>query len=199
MIPIQTIQTETFSMEYIHFGSGKKTMIILPGVSVQSVMSSAQLIADAYDIFTKDYTLYVFERRNHLPEDASIHSMAEDMHIVLSQLGLKDIYLFGVSLGGMIGLDLTIHHPEEIKAFALGSGVARLHEKSQSVLEHWISLASEGKVEDLELSFGQMVYPEPVFEQFKQTFIEMAVRVKPEELTQFIRCVSAVRSYDVLD
>ena len=34
---IETIEAETFSMDYIRFGQGSKILVILPGLSVQSV------------------------------------------------------------------------------------------------------------------------------------------------------------------
>ncbi len=55
--------TENFSMDYIRFGSGRKTLVILPGLSVQSVIPAAADIEKQYDLFKKDYTVYLFDRR----------------------------------------------------------------------------------------------------------------------------------------
>ena len=43
-IEIKTVQTDGFEMEYFCFGHGKEPLVILPGLSVQSVMGAA----DAY-------------------------------------------------------------------------------------------------------------------------------------------------------
>ena len=55
-IQIETVHTDTFSMNYFRFGKGEKTLVILPGLSVQSVMGAADAIAAAYqpceEIFT---------------------------------------------------------------------------------------------------------------------------------------------------
>ena len=76
MIPISvtvnTLKTDDFSMQYIRFGSGEKSMVILPGLSVQSVMPLAQDVAKAYEIFSEQYTVYLFDRRAELPEDDAV-------------------------------------------------------------------------------------------------------------------------------
>ena len=68
-IQIQTVKTETFSMRYFRFGSGEKTFVMLPGLSVASVMNDAQLVADSYTQFADGYTVYCFDRREELPPD----------------------------------------------------------------------------------------------------------------------------------
>lgn len=57
---IQTVRTPSFTMEYVRFGSGEKHFVILPGLSVQSVLISAQAVAAAYKSFAQDYTVYLF-------------------------------------------------------------------------------------------------------------------------------------------
>ena len=64
---IETVKTEMFSMDYFRFGHGKETLVILPGLSVQSVMGFADAVAEAYQMFADDYTVYVFDRRKELP------------------------------------------------------------------------------------------------------------------------------------
>jgi len=66
-IKIETIQTNAFSMEYFRFGRGKDPLVILPGLSVQSVMLFADAVAESYRSFTDRYTVYVFDCRKELP------------------------------------------------------------------------------------------------------------------------------------
>ena len=46
-------------MKHIVFGSGNKNFVILPGLSVHSVMGLADAIAEAYKDFCEEYTVYV--------------------------------------------------------------------------------------------------------------------------------------------
>ena len=59
---VKTATAEGVEMDYIVFGSGEKSFIILPGLAIHSVMGSADAIAAAYADFTDDYTVYVFDR-----------------------------------------------------------------------------------------------------------------------------------------
>ncbi len=55
-------------MEYISFGYGKKTLIIIPGLgdALKTVKGTASAFALMYRIFAKDYKVYVFSRKNEL-------------------------------------------------------------------------------------------------------------------------------------
>ena len=66
-IKIETVKTEDFSMDFFRFGEGERTLVILPGLSVQSVMGAADAVAEAYRSLTDRFTIYVFDRRRELP------------------------------------------------------------------------------------------------------------------------------------
>ena len=65
-------------MDYFRFGHGGDTLAILPGLSVQSVMGSADIVAESYRLLTDDFTIYVFDRRKELPASYPICAMAQD-------------------------------------------------------------------------------------------------------------------------
>ena len=71
-IPIMTVHTDTFSMDFFRFGKGEKTMVILPGLSVQSVMAVTDAVAAAYKPLEGVFTIYVFDRRKDLPPVYSV-------------------------------------------------------------------------------------------------------------------------------
>ena len=87
MAVIEIVKTDTFEMRYFRFGTGDKTFVILPGLSIQSVMNSADDIAKNYACFTQEYTTYVFDRRTTLPEVYTIQDMAEDTAEAIRILG----------------------------------------------------------------------------------------------------------------
>ena len=69
------------AMEYIRFGSGKQTLIMLPGLGdgLRTMRGTALPMAAMYRCFTKDYTVYAFSRRNTIPEGFTTRDMAEDV------------------------------------------------------------------------------------------------------------------------
>ena len=194
---VETIQTIDFSMDYIRFGEGERTLVILPGLSVQSVMGSAEAVKEAYRLLSDDFTVYLFDRRKELPESYPIDQMAEDTAEAIRALGLQDICLFGTSQGGMIALKLTIKHPELVQKLVLGSSAACVTETGLKTVGEWVELAKEGKKKELYLSFGEAVYPKEVYEQSKDLLIAAAETVTEQDLQRFIVLAGGLKDYDV--
>ena len=135
---IQTVETDSFSMDYFQFGQGEDVFVILPGLSVQSVMGFADAVADAYKLLSDDYTIYVFDRRKELPTDYSVYDMARDTAEAFKALGLNRINLFGASQGGMIAMVIAVEHPELVQKLILGSTSACVEDTQMQTIEKWI-------------------------------------------------------------
>ncbi|MBQ3262648.1 MAG: alpha/beta hydrolase [Oscillospiraceae bacterium] len=197
MIPIERVECQDFAMEYFRFGSGARTMVILPGLSVQSVMGSAEAVAAAYASFAEDYTVYVFDRRETLPEVYSVPEMARDTAEAMKALGLKDTYLFGASQGGMMALVIAIEYPALVKKLVLGSTSAHVLPEQFQVIERWIALAEAKDPVGLYLAFGEEIYPPAVFEQFHDALIAAGRTVTEAELRRFITLARGIEGFDV--
>ena len=197
-IKIETVKTEDFSMDFFRFGEGERTLVILPGLSVQSVMGAADAVAEAYRSLTDRFTIYVFDRRRELPAVYSVRDMARDTAAAFRALGLKKVCLFGASQGGMIALLLAIGHPELVDRLALGSSSAHLRPEQAHVLEEWIRLAKEGDRTDLYLAFGRDVYPPAVYEQYKEALIAAAGTVTDAELERFAILAEGTLGFDAV-
>lgn len=197
---IETVKTKLFSMDYFKFGSGKKTLVILPGLSVQSVMLYADSVADAYRMFAEnDYTVYVFDRRNELPPTYNVRDMAMDTAEAFRVLGLENVDLFGASQGGMIAMEIASQHPEMIRKLVLGSTSSAVNEESCQTVDKWISLAKAGKKAELYLAFGEAVYPRDVFEQSRGLLNELSENVTDEDLSRFVILADGMRGTDLTD
>ncbi|MBO4537641.1 MAG: alpha/beta hydrolase [Erysipelotrichaceae bacterium] len=199
MIQIERFEAYDFTMQYFRFGEGEKTMVILPGLSIGSVMPSAQAIADEYAVFQEDYTVYVFDRRSVVPEDYSVWQMAEDTASVMLQLDLHDVCLFGASQGGMIALVIALEHPELVSRLAIGSSAARVDDDQMAAINEWIALAEAEKGEELYVDFGRKLYAPEVFEQYKQVLADLGKPVSKPEFEKFVILARGTRGFDVLD
>ena len=198
-VPIETVRTERFSMRYFRFGHGPGSLVILPGLSVQSVMDSARAVAGAYAEMTGAFTVTVFDRREEVPENYSVRDMAEDTARAMEVLGMSGVCLFGASQGGMIAMLIAAEHPGLVSRLALGSTAASVDADPPGPLREWVRLAEEGDAEGLYLSFGKAVYPEAVFDQIRGTLLEAAGTVTPEELARFVRLARGTAGFDSRD
>ena len=186
MIPIQTVQTGQLTMQYFRFGSGSRTMVILPGLSVQSVMGSADAVAAAYACFAAEYTVYLFDRRSDLPAKYPLADMAEDTAAAMQALGLSDAYVFGASQGGMMALLIAARHPELVKCAVLGSSAARINEHSALFLKKLRRAARRGDRHALVHGFAEAAYSEGFYAQYRAAFDQMAEAVTDEEIRRFL-------------
>lgn len=68
------VKIEDTEMSYISFGFGEKALVLLPGLSdgLTTVRGKALLLAKSYELFFEKYRVYIFSRKNDLPEGYSI-------------------------------------------------------------------------------------------------------------------------------
>ncbi len=196
-IRIETVRTECCTMDYFRFGRGERTLVILPGLSVQSVMGAADAIAEAYRSVEERFTVYVFDRRKDLPPVYSVRDMARDTAAAFRALGLRDVCLFGASQGGMIALVLAVEYPELVGRMVLGSSSAHVRDEQFGVIEKWIDLARRGDRAGLYLSFGEEIYPPAVFSQYRDALLAAADSVTDEDLRRFVILAEGTRGFDV--
>ncbi len=191
------VKVNDFEMEYCRFGSGKKVFVILPGLSIQSVIGLKDAVEEGFGLYKDDFTTYVFDRRKEIPEDYSIYDMADDTAAVINEMGLKDIYVFGASQGGMIAMAMAIRYPDLVKKAVLGSTSPHVKPEQQAVIERWIELAEKGDREGLYQEYGREIYPPDVYEQSRDYFIQTAKSVTDEELKKFVILAKSILGFDV--
>lgn len=75
-----SVKIDNTEMYYVSFGHGSKNLIVLPGLSdgLLTVKGKALLLAGSYTKYFNDYTVYMFSRKNDMPEGYSIRDMATD-------------------------------------------------------------------------------------------------------------------------
>ncbi len=196
-IDIKTVTMEEFSMNYFKFGSGDENLVILPGLSVQSVMGLADMVADSYASMADNFTVYVFDRRNELPESYTMADMARDTAEVIRALKIGPVCLFGASQGGMMALEIAAEYPELVKSMVVGSTTACVGDEQYQLFEKWIELAKEGDAEALYLAFGKAIYTEEVFEASRQLLIDAAQTVTSDDFIRFIILAQSVQDFDI--
>lgn len=193
---VDTVCSEGMEMDYTVFGQGKNTFVILPGLSIHSVMGSADAIADAYQAFTEYYTVYVFDPPKNLHPSCTVRDMAEDTAVALKTLGIDKADIFGASQGGMMALYLAIDHPELVGKIILGSSLARPNETFSRTVETWKALASEKKETELLECFVDNVYSEATLEAYREILITSNRGITDEEYSRFLIQADACGSFD---
>lgn len=193
---VETAVTDRFEMKYLKFGQGDKPFVIIPGLSLFSVLASAPLIEKQFELLKEDFTVYLFDRRNIIPENYSVYDMADDTADAMRAIGLSGVSLYGASQGGMISMAIAVKYPKLVNALVIASTVCRTEGREDAVRE-WMRLAKENEAEKLCLSFGQKVYSKEVFEANRAAFSDMAKLAKPDDLERFFILAGAVDGFDI--
>ncbi len=193
---VDRVDTGIVEMDYFRFGNGEKTIVILPGLSVQSVIGSAEQIAKAYDCFSNDFTVYVFDRRRNMPDVYRPDDIARDTVEAFRLLNLKDLYLFGASQGGMISLEIAALFPELVKKTAVGSVACDIRDYWNSMFSDLLNYATDRDAQSLLLTFAQKIYPPVVFAQSRDLILEAGKAVTDNDLDRFAVLVRGMKGYD---
>lgn len=133
-------------MEYIRFGTGKRILVMLPGLgdSLRSMKGTALPMALLYRMFAKDFTVYAFSRRRDMPQGYTTRDMAKDQILAMEILGIKKADIFGVSMGGMIAQYIAIDYPEKVNKLVLAVTSSQPNPVLLDSLREWISCAERG-------------------------------------------------------
>ena len=186
------------SMDYIKFGKGDRYFVVLPGISVHSVMGLEAGLAEAFKEFAEKYTVYVFDRVRVMPDDYSVRQMAADTAEAMKALGIKDANIFGASQGGMIAQYIAIDHPELVRKMVLGSTLASGNSGFEHVVDEWIRLAEEKDEEGLLGSFADNVCSEDTLAKYRDVMISANLGITDEEYRRFIIQSKAAKDFDSL-
>jgi len=129
-------------MYYVSFGLGRRKLVVLPGLSdgLATVKGKAWVLSFPYRRFFPDYTVYMFSRKNRMPEGYSIRDMANDQVLVMKELGIHQAYLLGVSQGGMIAQWLAIDHPDKVGRLVLTVTLSRPNDTVRDVIHRWLDI-----------------------------------------------------------
>jgi pimeloyl-ACP methyl ester carboxylesterase len=82
-------------------------------------------------------------RRDAMDREFHYHDMAEDTVALLHQLNVASALVFGFSDGGMIGLDMAIHHPDLVVKLAVTGANFRTDAYSAGTLEWLLTVAPD--------------------------------------------------------
>lgn len=186
-------------MDYITFGNGNKKFVILPGLSVHSVMPLAEAIANAYKDFAEEYTVYVFDRAKNIYEGYSVKDMARDTAAAMKTMRIENADVFGASQGGMIAICIAAEYPTLVNKMVLGSTLARPNEVFIKVIEEWLTLAENKNESGLLESFADKVYSEATLKAYREMLISSNRGISDDEYRRFSILAEACRRFNYYD
>lgn len=192
-----SVKTSDSELPYAQFGSGKKILVILPGLYTKSLMPLAEAVANQYQRFTSEYKVYLFDRVTKPLQGYSVYDMAEDTICAIDSLSLKDCYVLGVSAGGIVGQIIAARRPDLVKKLALSSTSAKETALSKKIIGEWRALAQFGNQSALNESFARNVYTGTFYQKYKEAILSSLDGATNEDLERFAIFASSLLGIDV--
>lgn len=188
-------------MEYIRFGTGKRHLVMLPGLgdSLRTMKGTAVPMALMYRIFAKDFTVWAFSRKSELPRGYTTRDMARDQAEAMEQLGIPRADIFGVSMGGMIAQYLAIDHPEKVGKQILTVTSARTNPILEESIAEWMELAQRGDHAGFMDSNLRRIYSADYYRKNKWMMPLVGALTKPKSYERFYIQAQACLSHNAYD
>ncbi len=186
-------------MYYVSFGDGEKKVILIPGLSdgFATVKGKARMLVGPYKPFLGAHTVYMFSRRNDIPEGFSIEDMAEDQAAAMKELGIESAYIVGVSQGGMIAQFLAAKHPELVKKLVLAVTAPCVNDIINDTVNGWIKMAEADDHKQLMIDTAEKSYSPGYLKKYRKFYPFLGMLAKPDDnYRRFFINAKAILGFD---
>ena len=184
--------------DYIRFGTGRKNLILLPGLGdgLRTVKGTALPMALYYRSLAKDYTVYIFSRKRELSRGCTTRDMARDLKEAMDALGLEKASLVGVSMGGMIAQHFAADYPQRLEKLVLAVTSGRENPVLLESLNEWQACAKAGDHMALMDSNIRRIYSDAYYRKNKWMIPLTGNLMKPKSYDRFLIMAEACRSHN---
>ena len=196
---IKSVSINNSKMEYIEFWNWEKVLIIIPWLSIKSILINPEAIESAFSDFINDYKIYLIDSLKKVPENYSIEEMAEDTYKTIKEIWIETCNIFWASQGWMIAQCIAINHPDLIEKLILWSTTPKAGKKSKLIFSRRIDLAKNNKIEELNKTMASDIYSEKTLKQFWEIILNMNKDVSDEELQKFIILAESIKYFNIED
>ncbi len=193
--------SKTQDMNYVAFGSGKKNLILIPGLGdgLATVEKKARLLAHHYRKYKKDFRVYVISRKNQLDPDDTIRKIAADYKKAMAALSIDQACVYGISQGGMIAECLAIDHPECVEKLVLAVTVSRQTDTLKKVVGNWIKMAESDDFPNLIEDTMRKTYTQAKFKRYALLMPLFKRFVKAKSKERFLNQAQACLTHHAFD
>ena len=201
MVRNGSVKIDNTEMYYASFGSGPKKLIALPGLSdgLATVKGKAFVLSIPFKKFLRKYTVYMFSRKNNMPEGYTIRQMAVDQAKAMKELGIDKAYVLGVSQGGMISQYLAIDYPNMVEKLILAVTAPNANGVVTSAVNAWIDMVNEDNHTALMVDTAEKMYSDKYLAKNRKLFPILAPLTKPKSYDRFLKNAYAILNYDARD
>ena len=147
------VRVNEIEMNYELHGEGK------PLVLIMGLTGSLEGWRPLVPAFAQEHRVLIFDNRGAGLTDKpagpySMPMMADDTAGLMDALGIEAADVYGISMGGMIAQELTLRHPQKVRALVLGCttpGGPNSHRRPQETIDTLARIPNVSVEEGLEI------------------------------------------------
>lgn len=150
------------------------------------------------------YRVLRFDTRGHGQSSAppgpySLEQMAEDLHGLLTGVGIAETHFVGLSMGGMIGQVFALKYPAMIQSLVLCDTTSRYPKEAASVWEERIRTVEAKGMEPVVEPTLQRWFTAPFREQRRDVMDRVRAMLRSTPPQGYRGCCHAIPKIDVTD
>ncbi len=194
------VQAGSIQMNYEEQGSGEP-LILIPYLAAEQACYAFQVPE-----YAKHFRCISVDPRGAGESDKpagtySTEMLADDVAALMHTLGIASAHVYGVSLGGAVGMWLAAKHPQRVKSLSLHSTWPRSDAYLKAVVGGWQLVARQ--LDDMPEAVIQALFPwcfTPQLYDSRPEYLQALsdfVRARPRQpLDAFLRQSDAVIAHD---
>jgi 3-oxoadipate enol-lactonase len=190
------IEIHGISLHYEEYGKGNPIVLVhgLGGSILDWVMQ--------IPFFSKMYRVIAVELRDHGESDKwtgpyDIRMFSDDVAEVVDKLELGKTIFFGVSMGGMIAMQIALDYPDKVKSLVLADTLAGVSEEYMKVGLEMFSMAQKMTGEELALATMEFNFT-PKFIEARPDIVKKAIEVSnARDPSSTFRAAEGLKEFDL--
>ena len=169
----------------------------LPLVLLHGGTCSIELPGMEIPFFASEFQVIAPEQMGHgrtndpMHREFHYHDMAEDTVALLRQLNIDRAFVFGFSDGGIVGLDMAIHHPDLVAKLALTGANFRTDAYAGKTLEWLLTVAPDGWPRSFREEYERLSPDGPDHWPVVLPRIQRMWAVEPDYTDEQMACITA--------
>ena len=174
-----------------------------PLLLVHGLGSSTRDWEEQVPIFSQKYQVITVDIRGHGETDKpkgpySIQDFAKDIAELLMSLGFSSVNILGISLGGLIAIQLTIDYPELIKTLVIVNAVPSSRDllSLEKIVNDRIMLIKARGMRGMGEALAPVLFIKPEHEELRKKFVERWAENNPEA---YISALKSIVGWNVTD
>ena len=157
-------------------------------MNIERIKGKALQLAFFYRNFLREYKVFIFDHKEHINENYEISDMVEEIAYCIKKLKIDKVDVVGVSQGGMIAQLLAIDYPDIVDKLVLVATTSRNNPTTNKVIDRWIVLAENGKLQKLQKNMIETFYSKGYIAKNKwlSILVQILFKLKLDQLDRFI-------------